>query len=89
MSRQCVALLSRPADSPGKPLAVTCPKPSPVSVSWICCGSRLKATLAMPTLLDLARIILRSTAPRLCLSVMFLMPTRKVPGAVSTTVSGR
>ena len=78
-----------PADSPGNSLPVTCPNPSAVSVVQICSGFRESATLAVPTLLDLARMVARSMTPRSCSSSNTLLPTWMKPGEVSTTLSGR
>src|SRR5579863_10381093 len=43
----------------------------------------------MPTLLDFARIVARSIAPKLCSSSSILLPTFMNPGEVSTMLSGR
>ena len=42
----------------------------------------------MPTLLDLARMVARSTTPRLLSSSNTFVPTFRKPGDVSTTLSG-
>src|SRR5580698_5839945 len=77
-----------PADSPGKLLPVTWPKPKPVRVLQICSGCSDRAILAVPTLLDFARIVAKSMTPKLCSSSSTLLPTLKNPGDVSTTLSG-
>ncbi len=78
-----------PADSPGKSLPVTCPKPRLVSVCHICSGGSDNATFAAPTLLDLARSVAKLIWPRSCSSSNTLSPTFKNPGDVSTTLSAR
>src|SRR5580698_10106601 len=77
-----------PADSPGKLLPVTWPKPKPFKVLQICSGCSDSATFAVPTLLDLARIVARSMEPKLCSSSNTFEPTFKNPGDVSMTLSG-
>ena len=58
-------------------------------MSQICSGFSDKATLAVPTLLDFARMVARSITPRLDSSSNTLFPTWMKPGEVSTTLSGR
>src|SRR5580700_9322981 len=77
-----------PADSPGKLLPLTWPNPKPVNVLQICSGCSDSAIFAVPTLLDLARIVAKSITPKLCSSSSILLPTLKNPGEVSTTLSG-
>src|SRR5688500_16154411 len=84
--RQCEESLSKPADSPGKPLPVTSPKPNADNVSCMDLGDRFIAILIMPTLLDLASTVVSEIAPRLCLSGILLMPTFTNPGDVSMMV---
>jgi hypothetical protein len=52
-------------------------------------GPSDRATFAVPTLLDFARMVARSMTPRLVSSSNTLVPTLKKPGEVSTTLSAR